>query len=293
MSNIQLKCGATKAEVQLKGAQMVSFKVNDGREVIWQADPTVWPQYAPVLFPVCGMPKNEQVVIDGVTYPMAKHGFSRNPEFEVVKQGDDFVELVLTPNEESKPQYPFEFAFHVIYTLRENGFRTDFVVENKSDKVMPFCVGGHPGFIVPMEEGAAYTDYQLVFPEKETGRNLLVPGGRLVDGEEIIPFENGTTLPLHHGLFDERDALVFADFKSRSVDLVHKVSGKGIHFSYPKMEVLAVWSMPKKNGDYVCLEPWHGMPGQVTESGKFEDKPFVTLLGPGMSHQCGYDVQLI
>lgn len=293
MSNIKLKYGATTAEIRRQGAQMVSFKGSNRREVIWQADPNVWGNYAPVLFPVCGMPKDEQVIIDGVTYPMAKHGFSRNPEFEVVKQGDDFVELVLTPNEESRPQYPFEFAFHVIYTLRENGFRTDFVVENKSDRVMPFCVGGHPGFIVPMEEGAAYTDYQLVFPCKEEGKNLLVPGGRLVDGEEIIPFEDGNKLPLSHDLFDERDALVLAELKSRSVDLVHKVSGKGLRFRYPKMEVLAVWSMPKKKGDYVCLEPWHGMPGQVTESGKFEDKPFVTLLQPGMSHQCGYDVGLI
>ncbi len=293
MQNITLKYGTTTAVICTKGAQMISFKGNDGREVMWQADPAIWGNTAPVLFPVCGMPKDGNVIIDGVSYPMAKHGFTRDPDFAVVKQGDDFVELVLTPTEKSRPQYPFEFAFHVIYTLRENGFRTDFVVENKTDKVMPFCVGGHPGFIVPMEEGASYTDYQLVFSEKESGRNLLVPGGQLVNGEEIIPFEDGRILPLSHDLFDERDALVFADYNSRSVDLVHRDSGKGIHFSYPKMEVLAVWSMPNKNGDYVCLEPWHGMPGQVTESGKFEDKPFVTLLKPGMSHQCGYDVQLI
>lgn len=293
MSNIKLKYGATTAEIRLKGAQMVSFNGEGGREVIWQADPAVWPNYAPVLFPVCGMPKDEQVIIDGVTYPMAKHGFTRNPEFEIARVGDDFVDLVLTPTDESRPQYPFDFAFHVVYTLRDNGFRTDFVVENKSDKVMPFCVGGHPGFIVPIEDGAVYTDYQLVFPQAEEGKNLLVPGGRVVDGEEIIPFENGTTLPLSHDLFDERDALVFAELKSRRVDLVHKVSGKGLRFRYPKMEVLAVWSMPKKNADYVCLEPWHGMPGQVNESGKFEDKPFVTLLEPGRSHQCGYDVELI
>lgn len=293
MSNICLKYGSTTAEIRLKGAQMVSFKGSNGREVMWQADPTVWPNYAPVLFPVCGMPKDETVIIDGVTYPMAKHGFTRNPDFKVEKVGEDFVELILTPTEESRPQYPFDFVFHVIYTLRENGFRTTFLVENKSDRVMPFCVGGHPGFIVPMEDGAAYTDYQLVFPEKENGKNMLCPGGRNIDGHEFIPFEDGRILPLSHELFDERDALLFAELKSRKVDLVHKVTGHGLRFSYPKMEVLAVWSMPKKNADYVCLEPWHGMPGQVTESGRFEDKPFVTLLQPGQSHQCGYDVELI
>ena len=293
MPNILLKYGATTAVIQRKGAQMVSFKGNDGREVIWQADPKIWGDSSPVLFPICGMAKDDHVIIDGVAYPMEKHGFCLTPEFEIAKQGDDFVDLVLMPNEESRPQYPFEFVFHVIYTLRENGFRTDYVVENKSDKVMPFCVGGHPGFNVPMEDGAAYTDYQLVFPQKEEGKNLLVPGGQLVDGEEFIPFENGTTLTLDHALFDERDSLLFADLKSRSVDLVHKVSGKGLRLSYPKMEVLAIWSESVVHGDYVCIEPWHGMPGQVNESGRFEDKPFVTLLPPGMSHQCGYDVQLI
>ncbi len=292
MSHINLKCGKTTAVIAKKGAQMISFKGNDGREVIWQADPSVWAGHSPVLFPVCGKPKDEQVIIDGVTYPMAKHGFARYADFSIDKVGEDFVDLILTPTAESKPQYPFDFVFHVVYTLRENGFRTDYIVENKSDRVMPFCVGGHPAFIVPMEDGAVYTDYQVVFPCKETGRSLLVPGG-LIDGEEIIPLENGTTLPLCHDWFDTRDTLIFAEANSHSVDLVHKVSGKGLRISYPKMEVLAIWSMPNKNADYVCLEPWHGTPGLVNESGHFEDKPYATLLQPGMSHQCGYEVDLI
>ena len=289
-----LHCGDTTARVRQKGAQMTSFKGNDNREVIWQADPAVRGNHAPVLFPICGTAKDNHVIIDGVSYPIAKHGFSRNPEFAVEKIGDDFIELVLTPTEESKPSYPFEFAFHVVYTLRENGFSAQFIVENKSDKVMPFCCGGHPGFIVPMEAGASYTDYELVFPQVEDGRNSLCPGGYLIDGSEYLPcFHNSRVLPLSHDLFDDRDALIFTELKSRSVDLVNRSSGKGLRFSYPKMEVLAVWSMPKKNADYVCLEPWHGMPGQVTESGRFEDKPFVTLLQPGHSWQGGYDVQLI
>jgi len=292
MSYIHLRYSNTIATIAQKGAQMVSFKGENGREMIWQADPAVWASHAPVLFPVCGKTKDEQVIIEGVAYPMAKHGFARNADFSIAKVGDDFVDLVLTPTPESKPQYPFDFVFHVVYTLRKNGFRTDFIVENKSDKVMPFCVGGHPAFIVPMEDGAVYTDYQVVFPYRETGRSLLVPGG-LIDGEEIIPLENGTTLPLCHQWFDSRDTLVFAEANSRSVELVHKVSGKGLRISYPKMEVLAIWSMPNKNADYVCLEPWHGTPGLVNESGKFEEKPYVTLLQPGMSHQCGYEVDLI
>ena len=293
MSNIVLKSGSTSAVIQRAGAQMVSFKGANGREVIWQADPAVWGDSSPILFPICGTAKDDMIKIGGQTFQITKHGFARTPVYEVAKRGDDFVELILTANDETRAQYPFEFVFHVIFTLRENGFRTDYIIENKSDRVMPFCVGGHPGFNVPMDEGDAFTDYRLVFPEREDGKNLLVPGGGMIDGYDYIPLENGTTLPLNHTLFDERDTLLFSEFKSRNVKLVHKDSGHGIRLSYPKMEVLAVWTMPENHADYVCLEPWHGLPALVDESGNFEDKPFVTLLSPGMSYQCGYDVELI
>ena len=294
MENIKLSYGKCTAEVQLRGAQIASFKGADGREVIWQADPDVWAQHAPVLFPICGSVKDNQIIIDGVTYPMNKHGFTRNPVFQIAKQGEDFVELILTPTEESKPMYPFDFVFHVTYTLLENGFTTTFLVENRSDKVMPFCAGGHPAFVCPMEEGASFSDYQLVFPQIEDGRNSLAPGGGLIDGYEYLPeFHNSDTLPLRHELFDQRDALIFTSLKSRSVKLVHKTSGKGIHFAFPKMEVLAVWTMPNKHADYVCLEPWHGMPAQVTESGRFEDKPFVTMLQPGQCYKTWFTTTLI
>lgn len=294
MAHIQLKYGKSTAVVQTKGAQIISFKGEDGREVLWQADPNVWAQHAPVLFPICGSVRDGKVKIDGVEYPMTKHGFTRNPEFTVAKQGDDFVELVLTPTEESKPMYPFDFVFHVTYTLVENGYTTTFLVENKSDKVMPFCVGGHPGFIVPMEEGAQFSDYQLVFPEVEEGKNSLAPGGYLIDGYEYLPeFRNSQVLLLKHELFDERDALIFTELKSRSVDLVHKDSGKGIHFAFPKMEVLAVWTMPHKHAPYVCLEPWHGMPSTAEGTDNFEDKAFVTLLQSGMCYKTWFTATLI
>lgn len=294
MSNMKLANGTCSLEIRRRGAQVVSFKGADGREVMWQADPHVWPQHAPVLFPVCGSVKDNQITIGGVTYPMTKHGFTRNPDFALYAQGDDFVDLVLTPTEESKPMYPFQFAFHVVYTLLSNGYTTTFRVENNDSKTMPFCVGGHPGFICPMAEGERFEDYQLVFAKTEEGKNALAPNGYLITGFEYLPqLQGGDTLPLNHQLFDERDALIFTELKSRSVKLVSQKTGKGLHFAFPDMEVLAVWSKPGANADYLCLEPWHGMPGQVTESGNMEDKPFVTLLAPGESWSGSFTMTLL
>ncbi len=293
MSEIKLQCGSTAAVISTVGAEMISFRGENGREIIWQADPKVWAGHAPVLFPTIGFSKENKTRIDGVTYPSVKHGLVRKAEFQIDKIGEDFVDLVFTSNNATREIYPFEFAFHVVYTLRRNGFSLQFVVENCSDKQMPFTVGGHPAFIVPMEDGASFIDYELVFPEKEDGRNLTLNADLLIGGEEMLDFAEGCRLPLDHNLIDPRDTLIFSGYNSRSVDLVHKVSRHGLRISYPKMEVLAVWSAGGKFADYVCLEPWHGLPSLADESGNFEDKPFATILKPGLSHQCGYDVELI
>ncbi len=295
MEDIVLVCGQWTAKVQRRGAQIASLIGPDGRERIWQADPNVWAQHAPVLFPICGSVKDNQTRIDGVTYPMTKHGFTHTPVFDVAKLGDDFVELTLTPTEESRAMYPFDFVLHVTYALFEGGYTTTFLVENRSEKPMPFCIGGHPGFVCPMEDNARFEDYQLVFPEIEDGRNsLVVPGGSLIDGWEYLPgFHNARVLPINHAMFDERDTLIFTNLKSRSVDLVHWESGKGVRFSFPKMEVLAVWTMPNRHADYLCLEPWHGMPGLVGESGNMEDKPFVTILQPGRCYKTWFTATML
>lgn len=294
MSNVILKNGTVCAEVRMKGAQIISFKDKNGRERIYDGNPAVWPNHAPVLFPVCGSMKDDRVFIAGQKYPMTKHGFTRNPDFSVARVGEDFVDLVLTPTEESKPMYPFEFAFHVIYTLQENGYATTLMVENLSDREMPFCCGGHPGFACPMEDGESFDDYIIRFEKPENGINSLAPNGYIITGTEQMTFEeNGTVLPISHQLFDERDALIFTSLASRSVELVSRNSGHGVRFDFPKMEVLAVWSKPNANAPYVCLEPWHGQPEVEGETGNLEDKPFVTILKPGTCWQGTFTATMI
>ena len=293
MAEFKLSYGSTTATVRQKGAQITSFKGADGREVIWQADPDVWAQHAPVLFPVCGSVRDNKVKIGGVFYPMPKHGFTRNPEFELGHLGEDFVDLVLRDSPETREMYPFSFAFHVTYRLFEGGYTTTFLVENLSDKTMPVCAGGHPGFACPMEAGAAFDDYMLIFDQPERGMISMAPDGYLIDGEEKLnAFTDARTLPLKHSLFD-KDALLFAGLNSRAVKLVHKDSGKGIFFEFPKLEVLAVWTKPKANAPYVCLEPWHGMPGRVSDGDDFETKPYVTLLKPGQVYTSWFTAKLI
>lgn len=293
MDLISLRCGACRALVDPQGAQIVSFTNQFGREVIWQGDPKIWSDHSPILFPVCGALKDDGVSIGGKHFAMAKHGFAMNALFQVAKLGDDFVELVLRPNEVSLSMYPFDFVLHVTYTVFQDGFTTTFLVENLSQDVMPFCLGGHPGFVCPMEEGASFEDYRLVFDQEETGEIAVVPGGGMMVGEEVLPgFRNARELPLAYDLFDRLDTLLFTRLRSRSIRLVHKDTGKGIDFSFPKFDALAVWTMPDAHAPYLCLEPWQGLPGHIQESGRFEDKAFVVQLQPGRCYKTWFTAKV-
>ncbi len=289
---IRLSCGACKASIRPLGAQIISLTAPDGHEVIWQADPAVWADHSPILFPIIGNAKDGSVIIDGVSYPISKHGFARKAMFTPIEVTESTAVLELTENEDTLEQYPFAFSLQVKYELTENGFGCRFRVENRSDKPMPFCVGGHPAFVVPMEEGADFTDYHLYFPEDTGAKNLLCPGGQLISGSEELTFENHR-IALSHDIFDEKDTLLLPELKSREICLVHHASGHGIRFTRDGMEAMAFWSHTGTHGDYLCMEPWHGLPGMVNESGVFAEKRYATVLKPGEVYDCGFEAELI
>ena len=172
-----------------------------------------------------------------------------------------------------------------------DGFRTDYVVQNKSDRVMPFSLGGHTGFRCPMREGERFEDYVVRFDEPETGEVVCCLPGGLMRQTERAPLARGTELALDHATFDQKDTLIFAGLKSRGVSLVHRETGHGLRFAFPKFHTLAIWTMPGKNAPYLCLEPWNGLPASAEGSNALEDRPFVVKLDAKMSYQCAYEMR--
>lgn len=282
------------AKIRLSGAQIVSLTTPEGREVIWQGDPAVWPQHSTILFPICCSPKDGQVIIDGQAYPMNKHGFTKTAPFRVAKLGDDFVELVLTPDETTRACYPFDFVFHAAYTLLEGGYTTTFLIENLSDKPMPFCVGGHPGFMCPMAEGERFEDYRVIFDESEEGQHALLDQDGIITGYEQLPFFcNAKEMPLDYSYFDRWDTIIMRDLKSRGVHLVHKDTGRGLRMTFPKLPALALWTATGKRAPYLCIEPWLGLPAATDESGVLAEKPYAVTLQPGRCYKTWFTTTLI
>lgn len=276
------------------GAQMIAYCDKKGKQRLWSGDPDLWDKVAPILFPAIGAIKDGQVRFAGKAYPLSRHGFVREAAFEVREVGEDFCVLALRDSQETQQQYPFSFVLTVTHRLLPEGFVTEMEVENTGSQPMPFALGGHPGFACPMEEGEAFSDYIVRFEKPEEGRSLLCMPHGLITGEEILPLgPDNRTLALRYEDYDRKDTLIFAGLRSRSVELVHRETGKGLRFSFPNSPVLALWTMPHQHVPYLCLEPWNGLPAFADETGDFEDKPYHVTLGAGERFSLAYGMEAL
>lgn len=68
------------------GAELVSLRNARGFEFLWQAGPA-WRRHSPVLFPIVGRLKGDQLRHRGQTYPMTQHGFARDKPFAWAERG--------------------------------------------------------------------------------------------------------------------------------------------------------------------------------------------------------------
>lgn len=278
--------------VSTLGAQMMSLRGADGIEYLWQGDPAYWSDRAPNLFPFIGRLTNNSYQYQGKTYPMTIHGFALSSEFSVVQQTNDSITMELRSDAKTMEQYPFAFALRLTYRLRGNTLDTACRVENLSDKTMPFGIGGHPGFNVPLVAGEQFEDYELVFdtvcqPDRVGFTEAVFLSGH----DEAYPLVNGTTLALEHSLFDQ-DAIILKNM-AREVTLRSRISGKGLCVSYPQMPYLGIWHMPKTDAPYVCIEPWSSLPSRQDVVEEFSCKSDLVQLEAGKTYETLWSITMI
>ena len=293
MMELELKKGGLRARIETLGAELVSCRSGDGPEYIWTGEPAYWSGRNPLLFPVVGSLREGKVMISGRSYEMARHGFARRREFALEARGEDWARLALTESPDTLAAYPFPFRLTVEQRLEADGFSTAVTVENTGERPMPFCLGAHTGFRCPLEEGEAFEDYELVFPQRETCPTIPLREG-LLDRARAVPcLEDTDTLPLDYRWFDALDTLIFEGLRSRSVTLRSRRSGRGVRVSFDGFPMLAFWTVPGKRAPYLCIEPWHGCAAAWQEGPEFTDKAHCITLAPGARRTLGYQVELL
>lgn len=280
------------AKIDTLGAQLISLTDKSGTEYIWQREAPYWSDCAPIPFPVVGRCKNGVITVNDEDYPMAEcHGFAPISEFETISASASSVTLRLRDNEYTRQKYPFSFCFEVTHTIENGTLTATLRVSNPSDTELPFGVGGHPGFSVPLSDGESFTDYELDFGKAVTLDTSCVDeqfqisatlARRVVTDSQTLPLERELFLP---------DALIFENPPFQTVLLKHKKSGKGIRFSFENFTTFAVWTeaLPVK-ADFLCLEPWNGMGVRSDEGTDLLKKKGTVVLAPHKDFVCSYSI---
>jgi galactose mutarotase-like enzyme len=251
--------------IDSNGAEIRSLKNKaTGQEYIWQIDKSIWGSSSPVLFPAIGKIKGDKVVYNGKDYAMHKHGIIRNnDELIFRRQGISKCIFTLTSSEKTLKQYPFKFSFSVSFTLTEKRLIMTYRIENLDSIPMHFACGGHTAYACPLSENIKLSDYVIEFPTKsELNASTLGESGLLTHRKRKIESYDGI-LPLSDTLFNE-DALIFSGIECDWVRLRKKKEQKGIVVRYKDYPNLALWSKPR--ADYICIEPWLGLPDLEDES---------------------------
>ena len=243
-----------------RGAELHSIKGADGCEYLWQGDAAHWSSRAPWMFPFCGRQFEGKYMYGNTLYEMPNHGFARASDFAVSAQAEDSISFMLVSNEQTKALYPFDFAFFVSYQLLENRILVSLRVQNTGKEVLPFSVGAHPGFCTPINGKGTFEDCYLEFsdyccPDKLIFTENLLPNGK----RQSYPLRDGRKIDLNRPMFYS-DATFLAR-TTRAVTLRSAADDHAVTVKYTDFPYVGVWTKPHDDhADYVCIEPWSGLP---------------------------------
>ena len=281
-----------KVEISDLGAEIMSIKSKaTGHEYLWQGNDKYWANRATILFPICGRLTEGKYIWKGKEYEMVLHGFAKLCVFNVVEKTDTEITLELTPNEETRKAYPFDFVFRMTYTLTDTTIKNTFFVNNPTEEDLPFTVGGHPGFNIPFCDGEAFEDYYLEFKcEKPTERLIMSPTCFYTGKNEPMPLKDGKIIELRHDLFDNDG--VFMNNMCRCISLKSKKNNRAVTLKFEDMKHYGLWQKPHSDAPYVCIEPWCGVPAIDGVVDDFATKVEMSHLAKGESFSTYFDITI-
>ena len=285
---ISISNGSLTASIDTMGAQLMSLQKGES-EYLWQGDSNWWPRRAPILFPIVGVLKDGKADSAEGTVSLARHGLARLNQFEVVEKSDSSVTLQLKSTEETRMSYPYDFELRLIFSLSDDTLTQTYEVTNTGNVVLPFTLGAHPAFNIPVPgvETASLDQYSLLFTRSWTSFGPSITDEGLCDyatPQRLVV--DSDTLPLSWELIDREKTITLEDVPDRRITLTANPEASseahGIQMEFEGFDYLGIWSAAP-GCPFVALEPWCGIADTVDTDGIFEHKPGIICLNPEQS----------
>ena len=285
---ISISSDSLTVSIDAMGAQLMSLQKGES-EYLWQGDSNWWPRRAPILFPIVGVLKDGKAESAEGTVSLARHGLARLNQFEVVEKSDSSVTLQLKSTEETRKSYPYDFELRLIFSVSDDTLTQTYEVTNRGNVVLPFTLGAHPAFNIPVPgvEAASLDQYSLLFTRSWTSFGPSITDEGLCDyatPQKLIV--DSDTLPLSWELIDREKTITLEDVPDRRITLTANAEASsethGIQMDFEGFDYLGIWSAAP-GCPFVALEPWCGIADTVDTDGIFEHKPGIICLEPGQS----------
>ena len=284
-----LKNDALTVEISDRGAEVRSIRDGQGRERLWQGDAAYWEERAPILFPFCGRQWEGRYVAKGRSYDMGIHGFFRLRETTVERADEQELVLVQTDGEDTRSIYPYAFSVRITYRLEGSCLSVRAEITNRGEETMFYGYGGHPGFRVPFG-GGSLSDYHVAFPKGEAVRAACFDASQTYPAGGTRPFSlsEGRRFVLDDEIF-ARESVFLCDTGDEAVLASDGAEGY-VRITYEGFDWLGLWKCP--GAEYLCMEPWIGMPADSGRVTVLEEKADLVRLEAGEKRTHAYAIEI-
>lgn len=279
-------------QVSEHGAELQSIRKDD-YEYLWQGNPEYWGRRSPVLFPIVGSVWERCFRVDGKVYEMGQHGFARDMDFELVSAADTEVWYRLESSEKTLAAYPWPFVLEIGYRLEGSSVEVLWKVTNPGETEMYFQIGAHPAFNYPGYDPDAVDRGVVAFDRNDNLQRSGFKGKGCVDPQARfpIPLSDDGMLRLKRDTFDDIDTLMLENDQVHKVVFLKNDSSPYLTVTFDA-PVVAIWSPPKRNAPFFCIEPWYGRCDRADFTGEFKDRDWVNALAPGATFAASYTITL-
>ena len=275
------------------GGSMTSiYDKKNEQELLYQPDERSWKGQDVVIFPFVARLKNNSYMVDGEEYTMKNHGLIRYNKVSLFKISGDNLTLYFDSNDETLKSYPYRFHFEISYKLNGYVLSIRYKITNTDTKDIYYSFGGHPAIKasgVEKIDGFEFDETTKLEFEKplEVNRYYLNEDGSLIIGKSINKLSR--EFYLTKKVIADAKTLIFEAKDINNTILI--TNNHFFKFDTSEAEVLAVWTDPLF-GDYVCVEPWWGIPDIINPNPELKDKPLIHSLKPAESEEKGYSIAI-
>lgn len=223
----------------------------------------------PLLFPFPGRLAGTEFSWEGNTYPLqagdgrgnAIHGFVLDRRWRVIEQAADRVTGQFHASLDAPELlncWPADFRITVNYQLTGNALRSELRIENPDDKPLPYGLGTHPYFRLPLGGDSADSCRVTLPVRKRWELREMLPTGQILTVADAEQYQAG--LRFADMQFDDVFTdLVFVDGKCVStLDDPEARARLSLEFDSSFHECV-VYTPPHREA--ICIEPYTCLPG--------------------------------